>query len=66
MADYSCTYLPGCVIGVMPCGEERMFVTESEYCEAYRDEENEIVDELARLEALRELDFPEDYSFMIA
>ena len=66
MAEYKCKIMPDCVWGRMPSGVAMKFATEDEYAEAYRNEENEIVDELARLEELRSLEFPEDYNFMIA
>ena len=66
MAEYKCKIMPDCVWGRMPSGVAMKFATEEEYAEAYRNEENEIVDELARLEELRSLEFPEDYSFMVA
>lgn len=66
MKEYKCKVMPGCVWGRMPSGTAMRFATEQEYAEAYRAEEDEIVDELARLEELRELDFPEDYNFLVA
>lgn len=66
MAEYKCKIMPDCVWGRMPSGVAMKFATEAEYAEAYRNEENEIIDELARLEELRSLEFPEDYSFMVA
>ena len=66
MATYKAKVMPDCVWGRMPSGVARRFATESEYAEAYRDEENEIVDEMARLSELMSVEFPEDYGFMIA
>lgn len=66
MATYKVKVMPDCVWGRMPSGVARRFATESEYAEAYRDEENEIVDEMARLSELMSVEFPEDYNFMIA
>ena len=47
--------------GQMPCGEIREFDSPYLYEQAYKNEEDEIADELARLEADRELEFPEDF-----
>ena len=66
MAQYKFKVMPDCVWGRMPSGIALRFATESEYAEAYREEENEIVDEMARLEALRMAEFPEDYNFLVA
>ncbi len=49
MSEYLCSYTDVGVIGVMPCGEERIFATEDDYAEAYHDEENEIIDQLYEL-----------------
>ena len=66
MATYKCKVMPDCVWGRMPSGIAMRFATENEYAEAYRDEENEIYDEMARLEELRCAEFPEDYTFLVA
>jgi hypothetical protein len=50
----------------MPSGMAVRFATENDYADAYKAEEDEIVDEMARLENLMSLEFPEDYNFMIA
>ena len=48
--------------GFMPSGERRFFETEDAYLEAYAAEENEIVDELARLHAHDEpVEIPEPW-----
>ena len=52
------------VIGIMPSGEEREFATEDEYHEAYTEEENEIIDELAVLHEHDEVEYPEDWDFV--
>lgn len=49
------------IVGVLPSGEEQEFATLDEYYDTYRDEENEIVDELFRLENERFVEYPEDY-----
>ena len=49
MHDYEFEVVDSGVIGIMPSGEEREFCTEDEYYDAYTEEENEFVDEMARL-----------------
>ena len=49
------------IAGILPSGEEQEFATLDEYYDTYRDEENEIVDELFRLENERFVEYPEDY-----
>lgn len=49
MFGYLCTFTDVGVIGLMPCGEERIFANEGDYAEAYHDEENEIIDQLYEL-----------------
>lgn len=66
MATYKCKIMPDCVWGRMPSGVAVRFATEKDYADAYKAEEDEIVDEMARLENLMSLEFPEDYNFMIA
>lgn len=66
MATYKCKIMPDCVWGRMPSGVAIRFATENDYADAYKAEEDEIVDEMARLENLMSLEFPEDYNFMIA
>lgn len=66
MATYKCKIMPDCVWGRMPSGVAVRFATENDYADAYKAEEDEIVDEMARLENLMSLEFPEDYNFMIA
>lgn len=63
MAEYNCEYTETGVLGILPCGEVHEYATEEEYKQAYYDELDEIVDELARLEYERTLDFPDDYVF---
>ena len=46
MSEYEFELTKSGVLGTLPSGEQREFATESEYWEAYRDEEDEIVDEL--------------------
>lgn len=51
--------------GMMPCGEVKVFY--SVYCKtlyefAYKAEEDEIADELARLEEERFVEYPEDFA----
>lgn len=56
MTDFGCE-------GWLPCGEKQLFATEEEYHEAYTDEENEFVDEMARLHYFDEMiDYPEDWN----
>lgn len=47
--------------GDMPSGEVRKFKTEKAYHDAYKKELDEFVDEMARLENVIALEFPEDY-----
>lgn len=49
------------VKGFMPSGEEREFATESEYLDAYTDEENEIYDEMYRLNNGFQYEIEEDF-----
>lgn len=57
--DYVCH--SGKIWGRMPSGEILEYDTISLYQEAYRAEENEIVDEMARLEEEKIRDYPEDW-----
>lgn len=63
MADYEFTYTDDGIIGILPCGERRDFANEAEYRKAYTDEENEFVDEMARLHGWDDevLDIPDHY-----
>lgn len=54
MATYKCKTVNGCVWGRMPSGVAMRFKTEDEYAKAYHAEEDEIADELARLDAERQ------------
>lgn len=49
--------------GTLPGWDEKWYPNEEAYKQAYRDEENEIVDALAELEAERIIDYPEDYRY---
>ena len=51
----------GKIWGRLPCGEINEYDSVEEYSQAYRKDENDIVDGLAEQEALRMLDFPEDF-----
>lgn len=60
MWDFEFTYTDSGVMGVMPCGDQIEFPTEEEYREAYKEEEDEIYDEMARLHYYDEpIDYPE-------
>lgn len=62
MAEYKCVKIDeNTVWGILPCGEIKEFGSELEYRIAYRCEEDSIVDEMARLDAERLLDYPEDW-----
>lgn len=54
------------VWGQMPSGEIKQFNSPFEYNKAYKEEEDEIADELARLEALKEIDDLQNDRFMTA
>ena len=63
MFEYEFRHTEYGIIGVLPCGEEREFVSEDEYAEAYEDEVNEFIDEMARLHEHDEpVDYPEDWA----
>ncbi len=47
MWDYNFQVTDYGILGTLPTGEEQLFATESEYRQAYEDEENEIYDEMA-------------------
>lgn len=49
------------ITGVMPSGVEKDFPNVEAYNNAYTDEENEIIDELARLYGENFIEYPEDY-----
>lgn len=62
MHDFEYEFTDFGVIGFMPSGEEREFATEDEYEDAYTDEVNEIVDEMARLHSHDEpVDYPDHH-----
>ena len=65
MHEYEFLVTESGVIGILPSGEEREFATEDDYHEAYTDEENEIIDELAELHAHDEpVEYPEDWDMV--
>lgn len=60
--NYNCVCHRGKVWGKMPISQEiREFDTVFQYEQACRLEEDEFIDELARLEAEKELEYPEDF-----
>ncbi len=62
MAEFSYYMVGNQVYGIMPCGDGKFFNSVTDYENAYRDEENEIFDELARLHYNDEpIDYPEDW-----
>lgn len=61
MAEKKAVKVDGKIWGRLPCGEIHEYDNMLEYNIAYTAEEDEIVDELARLEAERFIDYPEDW-----
>lgn len=49
------------VLGVMPGGDEKFFQTVDEYVAAYKAEEDEFIDEMARLEEENFVEYPEEW-----
>ena len=49
------------VHGFMPSGEEKVFATIDDYVEQFLKEEDEFIDEMARLEEEKFVEYPEDY-----
>lgn len=47
MWDYSVSITEDGVIGMLPTGEQKLFKTEEEYAQAYKDEEDMIYDGMA-------------------
>jgi len=65
MADFHFEYDYFSIKGTMPSGEVRKFATIADYKEAYDNEVNEIVDEMARLHYNDEpIDYP-DHEWLV-
>lgn len=64
MAEFQFTEQNGKVFGTLPSWEVKAFPSIEAYRDAYIAEENEIVDELARLENERFVEYPEDYAWI--
>lgn len=66
MAKFKFKIVNGILWGRMPSGIAKVFNSLFDYVEAYTNEEDEIVDELARLEEERKsIEYPEDYAFLV-
>ena len=61
MHEYEFTDTGYGVKGFMPSGEEREFATESDYHDAYCDEESEIYDEIYRMNNDFNLEIEENF-----
>lgn len=66
MAEYKYKKIGNVIWGRMPDGTAQKFKTVKDYNEAYYTALDEIIDQIAELHKRMEMEYPEDYNFIVA